>query len=272
MRMIDFEYNGQRLSDFGMIPCLIDSSSDTAVEVANNVVINKIRAPNTYKYLAAGYSYEDVLTVNFQTCKSGCDMMHTSITDVEINRMMRWLNRKRYCKFKPIYIDGYFGDVYYEGTFNVKPIVIGKNIVGLDLTFSTNAPYGFLEPINFEHEFTSPEDKLILSDISDEVGHIYCNATITCLENGDLNISNSLDPDNVLIIHDCSNGEIITLNGQQKIISTNLDTHKTLCNDFNYNFLRINNTYEDVENVFTSALKCKVSLEYSPIRKVGLIV
>jgi len=272
MRLIDFEFNGERLSDYMMTIANFDSLSEIK-DIANLVTINNIKSSNSNKYISVGYSYDDVLQVDFQVCKDTCKTpKNLNISDIELNRLMRWLNRKSYGKFKPIYDDISFMNTYFEGTFNVQPIYINGNIVGLSLSFRTNAPYGFIEPLYYNFEFKSLEDEFTIFDISDEVGHLYCNVTITCLEAGDLIIKNSLDEDNDVVIKNCQTGEVITMQGEQKIIMTSRTSHDTLPNDFNYNFFRINNYYDNTENVYTSSLNCIVEIVYSPIRKVGIIV
>lgn len=271
MQLIDFEYNGEKLSDYSLMLCNFDSSNDE-IEIANSIEINKVKAPNSYKYMSVGYSYDDALTIDFSICKSMCNDNNIVISDVELNKIMRWLNRKRFCKFKPIYDDNSFKDVYFYGTFNIQPVKMGYDIIGLNLTFTTNAPFGFVDPLTYSYTFNATKAEFIINDTSDEVGHLYCDVTIKCLEAGDLKISNSLDSDNQVIIKNCTLNETITLRGEQKIIETDSASHSKLYNDFNYNFLRINNTYDDTKNVFTSSLSCEMTVTYSPVRKVGLIV
>lgn len=270
MQIIDFEYNGEKLSDRNMMLCNFDTTNDT-VEIANTVTITTIRTPNSNKYMAVGYSYDSALVIEFSICKNFCNTDILSISDTELNGIMRWLNRKKFCKFKPIYDDDSFKDVYFYGTFNVQPVKMGADIVGLNLTLTTNAPFGFVEPSTYTYTFNTENTEFVIEDTSDEIGHLYGVATIKCLEAGDLEISNSLDINNTVIIKNCVANETITLYGEQKIIESD-KTHATLYNDFNYNYLRINNTYEDVTNVFTSNLSCEISITYSPIRKVGIIV
>ncbi len=271
MQMIDFEYNGEKLSDRNFILCSFDGATED-IEVANQISINQVKAPNSNKSMAVGASYDDNLSRPFSICKNICDDNDDlALSDAELNGIMRWLNRKRFCKFKPIYDDGSFENVYFNATFNIGLVKVGGNIVGLNLTLNTDAPFGFVEPLTYNYTFNTENTSLVINDTSDEVGHVYCTTTIKCLAAGDLTISNSLDTNNTVIIKNCVANETITLYGEQKMIKSD-KTHKTLCNDFNYNFLRINNTYDDVKNVFTSNLACEITLSYSPIRKVGLIV
>lgn len=273
MRMVDFEFNGERLSEYGFMPCFFNTSPQDSVEIGNNVTINKVKPANGDKFISTGYSYGDPFTVNFQTCKNVCGNIHPDISDVEVNYLVRWLNRKGYYKLRPIYEDGNFADVYYEGHFNVKLIMVGDRIVGLDLTFNSNAPYGFVGPLNYNYTFNSPEDKLSIFDWSDEVGYIYADATIELLEDGDLTIKNSIDVDNDIVVKNCKVGEKIVFYGVHKMITTTSVEHDvTLCNDFNYNFFRVRNHYGDTRNDFSANLKCKLAMSYSPIRKVGIVV
>lgn len=272
MRMIDFEYNGQRLSDYGLFICSFDGSNDTQ-DIGNIISINKTRATKSDKYMATGYSYDDAFTIEMQVCKFSCvNESDFIMTATELNNIMRWLNRKNFYKFKPIYDNTDFEDVYYEGTFNISLIKAGKDVVGLNLTLNTNAPYGFIDSVSHSFTFNAVTDKFIISDISDEIGHCYANVTIKCLEAGDLKISNSLDTNNEVIIKNCTVDEKITLYGVEKIIETTRDSHIKLYNDFNYNFFRVVNTYENNENIYTSSLKCEITVDYSPIRKVGIVI
>lgn len=274
MHLVDFEYNGETLSEHGLTICTFDSYDDS-IDVGNNITINSVKAPNSEKHISIATSYEDNLSVEFQVCSISCETGEVSelaITDEQLNELMRWLNRRGYYKFVPIYDDESFQDVYYNGTFNVKPIKIGNSIVGLNLTLQTNAPYGFVEAPGKSFTFGDNDREFVFFDTSDEIGCQYCDVTIKCLEAGNLIISNSLDTANDVIVYNCTEGETIVLKGESKIIETSSESHKTIHNDFNYRYLRIKNTYEDNKNVFTSTLKCEVSIEYSPIRKVGIVL
>lgn len=274
MHMVDFEYNGESLSDYGCMICNFDNGQDT-IDVANKITINSVKMPNSEKYMGVGSSYEDPLTVQFSICSSyTCDENNiptdTDLTDERINEIMRWLNRRGYYKFTPVYDDDSFEDTFYYGTFNVEMVKMGDRVVGFNLTLNTNAPYGYFETSEKKHSFDN--DEFLVFDISDEIGILYADVTIKCLEAGDLIIKNSLDPHNNVAIKNCSVDEIITLNGEQKIITTSKTSHKTLYNDFNYHYIRIKNTYESNKNIFTSNLKCEITINYFPIRKVGIVL
>ncbi|WP_346961240.1 phage tail domain-containing protein [Clostridium sp.] len=268
MQVVNFEYNNELLSDYNLIVCNFDGSSGfNTIDIGNKVVINKVKAPKSNKYKSIGYKYEEAFTMDFQVGKIDCDTGNNIISEEEINSIVRWLNRKIYAKLKIIYDDGSYSNIYYNGIFNVELIKLGDDAVGLNLTFESDSPFAYMEEISYTGELSNLK-KLTIHDISDETGYIYANTKIECLESGNYFIDNDFDY-NRIIINNCSAGEIITLDGENKIISTNLPSHSSLPNDFNYNFLRVVNNYNNVGNIYSSNLKCKITIIYSPIRKVG---
>lgn len=268
MQVVNFEYNNELLSDYNLIVCDFDgSSSFDTIDVGNKIVINKVKAPKSNKYKSIGYKYDGVFTTNFQVVKICCNTGNNIVSEEELAKIMRWLNRKIYAKLKIIYNDGSYSNVYYNGIFNVELIKFGDDVVGLNLAFESDSPFAYMEEISYTDELSSVK-KLTIHDISDETGYIYANTKIECLESGNYFIDNDFDY-NRIVINNCSVGEIITLDGENKIISTNLPSHSSLPNDFNYNFLRIVNSYDNVDNVYSSNLRCKITIKYSPIRKVG---
>lgn len=276
MRCIDFEYDGRRLSDYGCMICDINTSPGVeTINIGSQLTLNTIRIPRLNKFKLSSAQYNDAYTITFQIAKTGRGNKDDAvINEFELARFMRWLNRKEYHKFKAIYENGECANVYYMGTFNIQMIRLCEKIIGLELTLQTNAPFGYFEPTEHYMKLTGTEDEYILYDCSDEAGYIYPDiAEIECLSPGDLIISNSRDECQT-VIQNCIAGEIITLNGENKIIHSN-QTHDRLYNDFNYHFLRIINdpdTGSDGNcNIFTSALPCNIRLVYSPVCKIGVI-
>ena len=108
---------------------------------------------------------------------------------------------------------------------------------------------------------------VLLSDISDEIGYTYPNLTITINIDGDFEMYNE-NTNSRMVIKNCSVGEVITIDGDAKIISTSNDMHKsTLHNDFNFEFFKIGNTLESRNNRIYFSLPCKCVLKYTPIIK-----
>ena len=271
MRMIDFEYDGRLLSSFSMVPAGFNMDSDEQ-DVGNRISMSDLKVPNKETYYSLGSRYEEPFRKEFEITKIDCKNGEFILNDKELNDLIRWLNRKEYRKFKPIYENGEFEGAYYMATFNVSPLNVGQQVIGLKLEMETNAPYAFKENGVVSMEFKLDSDTLTVTDPSNEIGAKNAQVQITCMANGDLTITNTLDPNNDVVIKNCKMNEVITLYGDTKIIKSNSPSHTTLPNDFNYNFLRIVSTDDSNQNIIKSSINCKMDITYKPIMKVGLVV
>lgn len=116
------------------------------------------------------------------------------------------------------------------------------------------------------------DNEFVICGISDEYGTMYPNISITCKQDGDLRIKNTITG-NLFEVLNCSEGETIYINGEHKFIDSDNKNHKstTLFNDFNYNYLDTKVTEDDFsKNIYETSMPCKIVIDYSPIRKVGL--
>lgn len=287
MSFTDFEYNGQRASDFGCMVCEFDGVGLETVSIGSNLVLNAVNKSMVNRFDIMSTKYDEPFTKTFKICKHTCNNYNLGTQEFEeelIARIVRWLNKKHYRKFKMLYSDGKCSDIYYKGTFPViQAITLGERVVGLELTFKANASFGYYEPLEFYMEFPDTETEFCIYDTSDEEGFIYpSKVEITVLEDGDLEIYNSQET-KYTIIKNCIAGETITLDGANRIIQSDV-AHLTLYNDFNYTFIRIinkcgenedyyavDNEEDEMENIFTVSLPCNIYLKYSPICKMGVI-
>lgn len=284
MGYTDFEYNGLRLSDFGCMVCSFDNPGLETSSVGSKITLNTIQS-KTNKFHLSSIKYEEVYSEPFQICKYRChEPNEDSFSKEELSKIISWLNKKTYNKFKPIYPDGEYSPIYYMGTFNIQKITLAGEVIGLELTFIADAPWGYYEPLEYIMDFSDPSTEFIIHDISDEVGYIYPSLLeIECLSGTESNpvtlrISNSQE-NKVVEIKGCKKGEVIALEGEYKKISTNV-SHPILYNDFNYNFVKVirkenwENGYEDENsniNIYTVNEPCIIHLIYSPICKLGVL-
>ena len=265
----DFEYDGIRLSGYGYILC--EFSSNNGVQTVTNGAKIKFSTVSTQRgslWVSSGTEYEECLSAKFSICKSPClftDEEVREITVEEITRITRWLSRKEFKKFKLLNKDGY-EQVYYEGSFNISRIMLNEKVIGLELTLTTNRPFGLYEPVTKTLDFTSANQTLIFRDISDEIGFINVKATITCKSSGNLEIHNSVE-NRKTVINNCTNGEVIIMDYPN--LSSSISSHR-IQDDFNYNFFRIANAWDNPTNKITVSLPCTIKFTYSPIRKVGI--
>lgn len=271
--MIDFYFNGAKLSDYGCIVSNINSSFSDSSPIGN-IELETIKSHSTQKNKIINSEYDDVISASFDICKNPGiykTPQEMIFTDAEISLFARWLNQKKYCKFQPIYESGLYSDIFFYGTFNsISSVIISDNTVGLTLSFTSNSPFGYINEKEFVTELTSDSKTFTLYDDSDEIGEIRPSLfQIKCKANGDLQIKNNRDK-KITVINNCLNEEIITLDCENRIIQSS-KSHPTIYNDFNYYYPKIINTMEDRYNIFTVTLPCEIIVKYEPIRKVGIV-
>jgi hypothetical protein len=85
-------------------------------------------------------------------------------------------------------------------------------------------------------------------------------------EDGDLNIHNAIENRDTRIAN-CTAGEVIVMD--YPVIQSSISSHN-IQNDFNWNFFRVANTYNNSRNDLTISIPCEIKIKYSPIVKVGL--
>lgn len=271
----DFEYADKRLSDFGWVVGHIDDTSGVIeVDVGCDIVFNTVKNNHSSIHYVTSTSYENVCTPpSFDIFKSPCGKNQEDmyVFNDEVSLLVKWLNRHDYRKFKPLYHSDN-SDVHYYGSFNIKKKIVNDRVIGLVLTFNSNAPYGFGDNVNLEYEIFSENENIQIHGNSDELDVIYPHMTITLKEDGDLKIAN-VTTGKFTEIKNCVSGETIYINGEHKFIDSDNEEHKTttLFNDFNYEYLSLHVEDDDYsENIFEVSLPCVITIGYYPIRKVGV--
>lgn len=265
MKAYDFMYDNKNLSSFGFVICKFGGSS--GVETVSNgseIIFNTVSTLNGKKHELVSSKFEDCLETSIQICKSSCSTDIQEISSVEFRELTRWLNRHKFLNLK--ILDGSHIDIYYEAAINISRIEIDGKLYGLELSIRTNAPFALKEPKTIIIKNTLHNGKHSINDTSYEEGYIYPHTEIIINQDGNLNIYNALEDRNTCIVN-CTSGEVITMN--YPVIQSSLSSHN-LQNDFNWNFFRVANTYENSRNDLTISIPCTMKIKYSPIVKVGL--
>ena len=267
MKAFDFEYDGLLLSDLGYVICNFGDKGLETISNGSKISFNTTPILNGNLHLLTHSQYDECLEITFSICKDSCKTVSGDVEPITVDeqsRLMRWLNRKDFHKFK-LKQDGY-ENIYFEGSFNINRYELDGKVYGLELTFKSNRPFAVYEPITNEFEITDDNLTYTIEDISDEIGFIYADAEITCLADGKLVIENSVE-NRRTTVDNCVIDEVLTF--KNPVITTSVSTHK-IQNDFNYNFIRIANEWNNTTNVLTFSMPCRVKLTYSPIKKVGV--
>ena len=271
---VDFEYANRRLSDFGCIMCHINTDAGMReINIGCDITFNTVKNNQSSLHKATSSTYESVFETTFDIIKSNCDSNSDDIimSKDEVRLLAKWLNRRGYHKFKMYDEDYDIANYIYFGSFNVKEIVLGKKTIGLSLTFKSNSPYALGEKVSVTYETTEPNELMYLYGDSDEYGSLYPFVKIMLNESVDEFTIRNNTTETVLYLRNCTKDEIITLDGEHKIIFTDNDEHTTLYNDFNYEYLDIFIDEGDYnENEYEVSNPCTITIEYYPVRKVGV--
>lgn len=264
MNACDFEYDGVSLSDMGYILCQFDSDSMQTVPGGSQIAFRTVSTLQGGRHELTGSAYEECLNATLQICKDPEIHENLEINADELQELMRWLNRRGFHKFK--LLDDEYINLYFEASFNISRIEINGKLSGLELAMTTNRPFAMREPRDIIIS-TGPGGGLAaIYDISDEEGFLYPYMEITVLEDDCLDIRNKSE-DRLTRIENCKKGEVITLD--YPIIKTSLQSHK-IEQDFNWNFFRIANTFNNRLNELEISLSCEIKIRYSPVVKAGI--
>ena len=260
--MVNFQYDNEYASDYQLMVCSFNSSGLETVTSGSELSNEQIKIVGTDEFTIINNNYTAALSFTFQTCKITNNYTAEEITPEEFSKINRWINRKESHKFK-IDKSGY-ENIYFIGRFNIQAIKINDVIYGVEFTFTSDYPYGFMDEI--VQTFTGKN--FMVYNHSDETGDIYPHTTITCNESGNLTISNTMDNE-IFQLDNCMAGEVITIDNKNRVITSSNPNHQ-LYNDFNFNYIKLCNTYDERRNVFTSSLNITMEIKYSPVRKVGI--
>lgn len=267
MYALDFEYDGQYLSDYGFIICDFNSSSGVTIASAGSkITFNTIPRNNGKTHSLISTQYDECIQTKFDICKNPDIYDDLCITNDEYRDLMRWLNRQEFLKFQVLDEDDKEREsCYYEASFNIEKIKINEILYGISLTMETNKPFGYGYEQYVSWTVSDTSKTYLLSDMSDEIGFTYPSMVITCNASGDLSVHNEME-NCTMVIKNCTVGEVITIDGDTHIITSSLNSHH-IYEDFNFEYMRIGNEINNRNNRISATLPCKLEFRYTPIIK-----
>ena len=274
MYLTDFVFDGVKLSSLGYLVGSAVTSNNESASAGSKLELSTIHNRGNHTTNIIDATYNEPIAATFDIIKFACnDTADNTVEDREISYIMRWLNKTKYCKFKPLYDNLDFPDVFFMGTFTeINTIQIGGNVIGFTITFISNAPYGYGDYDDVIFELNSGEPFSYYDESDDNGIHYPEKMIINILGNGDFKLYNSLT-NKTTIVNNC-NGDILTFDCIHKIVnSSEYNNHTTFFKDFNYVFPGFMSSYILGEpNILSSNIDCNITLIYKPIRKVGIIV
>ena len=262
MDSCDFSFRGESLSERGYVLCSFDGgSSASTVTTDSQKDFASIAMFGGKYYPILFYTYNGALIMEMEICKLiNGDV--SRITPLESAQIKRWLGS--HTPRQLTFLDDDYIGYHWNGVFNIEEIREDSSIVGFHLTFTCDAPFGYKDAVTISGTVTA-NGTVTINDTSDEEGYIYPEIIITPSAGGKLTITNDFDGRET-VINNCVSGETISMTRLLQITSSNA-SHE-LGEDFNYKFVRINNSYENTKNVLTFSLPCSYSISYIPIAKV----
>jgi len=266
----DFEYDGVRASNFGLMMCSFDGGGGIeTISIGAEINYNTSAIAGGKRFDITNTTYDNPLECTFQVCKKDCLSRENYYFDVHEQRAIaRWLNREEDHMFRIQSDEAAYDYVQFEGKFNINKIEFNGFVVGFELHFISNRPYAIGHLEKHVINATTPNFTYKFYDISDKVGYIYPKImTITCNQACNLVIKNKTE-DRDTRINNCTSGEVITFT-DSLTVSTTKD--HAIQNDFNYTFFRIANSYNNRLNEIVISHPCVITFEYYPVVKgVGL--
>lgn len=269
MYATDFKFDGELASAHNLIICSFNGSGGTrSVRNGADVKLTTSKSPSSNVWHHVNAQYDEVLTCVIQVMKFSCgNEENRYFTVQEQETINRWLNRlDSYYPFQ-IVQNGY-ENIFFNVQINVNKLELGGQVIGFELTVTTDKPYGYFETqnINFHLEANGEYN---FFDQSDEVGNFDVLMKVTCLDNGTLTVSNSLTGQS-FTVDGCMTNEIISIDTENRKLSSSIRTNAELLKSFNFKWMTVGNTRTDRKNVISSTLPVDIEIVYNPICKIGL--
>lgn len=158
----------------------------------------------------------------------------------------------------------YHATCYFDASFNISKIVVNGGLYGIRLNMETNRPFGYGDFVTVTKTYTSNNTSFTIENQSEELGYTYPTIKVKCTQAGNVTITNTTTQ-NTVVINNLSVNEEVEINGLAQTIKTSKTTHK-IADDFNYEFLPLQNSINNSNNVI-EATPCKLTISYNPIIK-----
>lgn len=261
----DFTYDSKSLKDLGYILCYFGDAGDVdAVTTDSQRDFGSVSMFNGTYMPFTSVSYKDNYVPQLSICKDPCGD-ESVITLDEMRALKRWLSPPSPRKLQ-VLNDQEYADIYWEGIFNVEEVFANGQRIGANLTFNTNRPFAMRTGTAIEGT-AEANGTITIENTSDEETYLYPDMVITCVDAGDLTLTNAYDSRQT-IVKNCVAGEIITFN-HNLTIESSVASH-SLYKDFNFQFLRLWNINGNGSNEIKTATKIQYKINFDTAVKVVL--
>lgn len=257
-----FVFDGKSSDDFELMVCEIDNNKPSNSPSGQIEFLTTDSPIGNRWYKTGNTNYKEPLQFTFQVIKNS----HESFDAYEYSAISRWLVRKD--SFKDFMIvKGDYDNIHFNAQLNVEPVEVGKEIIGITITGTTDSSFGYNQSITKTIDVQG-YNTLSIVDMSDEIGYIYPDIEINVKNDCDVTITNMAE-NRQFYIKQCIANEVIKIDGKFLQMTTTALSHN-LYEYTNYMFPRIVNDYNKRKNDFLIEGNCTLTMRYRPIRKVGV--
>ena len=262
-----FMFDNVSSDKFNLVICSFDGSSVVKSNEVADVNITTEKVAGSDKWLKTKSDYSSPLSFTFSICKKD----YSAFLPIERRIISGWL-QSAHGGYKPMqfFSQDYANVVFYSKCVTIEKVIIDSEIFGYNLTFQTNAPYGYTTEQTFGITSTSNGITLNITNTSDEFDVIlYPRVEINVLANCEISIKNN-NTKRTTRIKNCVAGERIIMDAELGIIESSVRDGSTIITDFNKIWFGLTNTIFEIKNsiTFTGDAQIKIICAYP--RKVGV--
>lgn len=262
-----FIYNGISSDKFNLMICSFERSSGVSnSKEVSEITINSEKVTGSDKWLKINSDYSSPLSFTFNICKKG----GTIFTAIERRMISAWLTSShgeykvlQFCSLE------YSDVIFHAKCTTLEKNTIAGDVVGYQLTFTTNAPYGFTPEKQLNINMNSDVFTTNIMNSSDELETmLYPKLEITILQNCNFTIINNRI-NKTFGIDNCTVGEVITINPEIGYIYSSV-RGTSVISAFNKVWFGLYCDTFNMSNNITINGKANVKIICSYPRKVGV--
>ena len=256
-----FTFDNTTSDELGLMVCEFNGNTPSETS-GGNIEFTLTSAPIRNRWYKSGNAnYSEAIKFEFQVMKQNFE----PIDSYEYSTYARLLQRKDdYKEFTITKLD--YDTVHFYAQLNISPIQVGGDIMGINITGTTDSPYAYGQMITKKISTENGIGMLKFVDMSDEIGYIYPDIKIDISSACNLKITNETSGE-IFKLNNCVNNEIINIDSTILEMTSTALSHK-LYEDSNYKFPRIVNDINKRTNIFKVEGNCTLTMKYRPIRKV----
>ena len=259
-----YVFNNKSCEEFGLIICSFDSKSGVQTSSAGSKIeLTTSKPPYSNKWTRYNIQYSEPLEFSFQIMKiDGSEI--TTFDQEKINRWMVRIDDYKWLHFEQPDHDEIF---FNAQVVDSKLISVGGVNLGMEFNFVTDSPYAYTSEQIKNYSVSNGNTKTFFNR-SSEVGNLYPYMTVKIKSDCNFAILNSIE-NRKFQIDNCKAGEILTIDNENKVISSSI-SNRAVYDGFNYNWFRFVNTYDDNVNTLTFTGDADIEFKYRFVRKIGV--